>query len=136
MKLYRFMSITECANLIKGKILVNKTDHSQKRGTASTAKGFCFGIGERSKHVKTSDTSRVLWTSIFLSWRMFIQRESSISSHARVVTLITTKWRLKVRHLTTIRHLISRIRCSTNIPRKYIRRMISRNIMSMEFFMT
>lgn len=52
MKLYRFMSITECANLIKGKILVNKTDHSQKRGTASTAKGFCFGIGDKEQACK------------------------------------------------------------------------------------
>ena len=52
MKLYRFMSTTECANLIKGKILVNKTDHSQKRGTASTAKGFCFGIGDKEQACK------------------------------------------------------------------------------------
>lgn len=52
MKLYRFMSTTECANLIKGKILVNKTDHSLKRGTASTAKGFCFGIGDKEQACK------------------------------------------------------------------------------------
>ena len=46
MKLYRFMSAAECEKLVKGEILNNTTDHSKKRGTASTAKGFCFGIGD------------------------------------------------------------------------------------------
>lgn len=46
MKLYRFMSIAECEKLVKGETLVNTTDHSVKRGSASTAKGFCFGIGD------------------------------------------------------------------------------------------
>lgn len=46
MKLYRFMSIAECEKLVKGEMLVNTTDHSVKRGSASTAKGFCFGIGD------------------------------------------------------------------------------------------
>ena len=45
MKLYRFMSYAECDKLLKGETLVNSIDHSKKRGTASTAKGFCFGIG-------------------------------------------------------------------------------------------
>lgn len=46
MKLYRFMSTAECEKFVEGETLKNTTDHSQKRGTASTAKGFCFGIGD------------------------------------------------------------------------------------------
>lgn len=45
MKLYRFMSFSECYQLLKGETLKNKTDH-KKRGAASTVKGFCFGIGD------------------------------------------------------------------------------------------
>lgn len=45
MKLYRFMSSVEIAKLFHRETLKNTTDHSKKRGTASTAKGFCFGIG-------------------------------------------------------------------------------------------
>lgn len=45
MKLYRYMSSIEAVKLFRGKILKNTTDHSKKRGMASTAKGFCFGIG-------------------------------------------------------------------------------------------
>lgn len=52
MKLYRFMSIAECDKLLKGEKLVNSTDHSKKRGTASSAKGFCFGIGDLEKAMK------------------------------------------------------------------------------------
>ena len=52
MKLYRFMSIAECEKLLKGEKLVNSTDHSKKRGTASSAKGFCFGIGDLAKAMK------------------------------------------------------------------------------------
>lgn len=39
------MSAEECFKLIKGETLENSTDHSKKRGSASTAKGFCFGVG-------------------------------------------------------------------------------------------
>ena len=46
MKLYRFMSFSECYQLLKGETLKNNTNHSKKRGSASTAKGFCFGIGD------------------------------------------------------------------------------------------
>lgn len=46
MKLYRYMSTDELSQLVKGETLNNTTDHSEKRGTASTAKGFCFGIGD------------------------------------------------------------------------------------------
>ena len=49
MKLYRFMSSLECLKLLKGETLANSTDHSKKRGTASTAKGFCFGIGDKEQ---------------------------------------------------------------------------------------
>mgnify|MGYP003496547406 FL=1 len=49
MKLYRFMSTAECDKLLKGEKLVNSTDHSKKRGTASSAKGFCFGIGDEQQ---------------------------------------------------------------------------------------
>lgn len=52
MKLYRFMSFAECDKLIKGETLVNSTDHSKKRGTASSAKGFCFGIGDEQQAKK------------------------------------------------------------------------------------
>lgn len=45
MKLYRYMSSIEIAELFHRKTLKNTTDHSKTRGTASTAKGFCFGIG-------------------------------------------------------------------------------------------
>ena len=52
MKLYRFMSADECFKLIKGETLENNTDHSKKRGSASTAKGFCFGIGDEEQAKK------------------------------------------------------------------------------------
>lgn len=45
MELYRYMSSFEIAKLFHRETLKNTTDHSKKRGTASTAKGFCFGIG-------------------------------------------------------------------------------------------
>ena len=45
MMLYRYMSSIEAAKLFHRETLKNTTDHSKKRGTASTAKGFCFGIG-------------------------------------------------------------------------------------------
>lgn len=51
MKLYRFMSFNECYQLLKGETLKNKTDH-KKRGAASTAKGFCFGIGDEEQAKK------------------------------------------------------------------------------------
>lgn len=45
MKLYRYMSSVEIAKLFHRETLKNATDHSKTCGTASTAKGFCFGIG-------------------------------------------------------------------------------------------
>lgn len=45
MKLYRYMSSVEISMSFHRETLKNTTDHSKKRGTASTAKGFCFGIG-------------------------------------------------------------------------------------------
>lgn len=52
MKLFRFMSFNECYQLLKCETLKNKTDHSKKRGSASTAKGFCFGIGDEEQAKK------------------------------------------------------------------------------------
>ena len=52
MKLFRFMSANECFKLIKGETLENNTDHSLKRGSATTAKGFCFGIGDEEQAKK------------------------------------------------------------------------------------
>ena len=52
MKLYRFMSFNEGSQLLKGETLENNTDHSLKRGSASTAKGFCFGIGDEEQAKK------------------------------------------------------------------------------------
>ena len=45
MELYRYMSSFEIAKLFHRETLKNTTDYSKKRGTASTSKGFCFGIG-------------------------------------------------------------------------------------------
>ena len=52
MKLYRFMSFSECYQLLKCETLKNNTDHGKKRGSASTAKGFCFGIGDEEQAKK------------------------------------------------------------------------------------
>ena len=52
MKLFRFMSFIECYQLLQRETLKNKTDHSKKRGSASTAKGFCFGIGDAEQAKK------------------------------------------------------------------------------------
>lgn len=49
MKLYRFMSGDECEKLVKGEKLENHTDHSELRGTASTSRGFCFGVGDKEQ---------------------------------------------------------------------------------------
>lgn len=46
------MSIEECCQLVRGETLTNTTDHSKTRGTASTAKGFCFGIGDSEQAKK------------------------------------------------------------------------------------
>ena len=52
MKLFRFMSAEECFKLMKGETLENSIDHSKKRGSASTAKGFCFGVGDEEQAKK------------------------------------------------------------------------------------
>lgn len=52
MKLFRFMSFNECYQLLQRETLKNKKDHSKKRGSASTAKGFCFGIGDEEQAKK------------------------------------------------------------------------------------
>ena len=52
MKLFRFMSAEECFKLMKGETLENSTDHSKRRGTASTTKGFCVGIGDEEQAKK------------------------------------------------------------------------------------
>lgn len=52
MKLYRYMSYFEFAGLARGGILRNTTDHRIKRGSATTARGFCFGIGDEAQAKK------------------------------------------------------------------------------------
>lgn len=52
MKLYRYMSSVEISMLFHREILKNTTDNSKIRGTASTAKGFCFGIGGQEQAKK------------------------------------------------------------------------------------
>lgn len=52
MKLFRFMSFNECYQLLKCETLKNNKDHSKKRGSATTAKGFCFGIGDEEQAKK------------------------------------------------------------------------------------
>ena len=52
MKLFRFMSDEERVKLLKGETLENSTDHSLTRGSGSTAKGFCFGIGDEEQAIK------------------------------------------------------------------------------------
>ena len=52
MKLYRFMSFNECYQLLQRETLKNNTNHSKKLGSASTAKGFCFGIGDEEQAKK------------------------------------------------------------------------------------
>lgn len=46
MKLFRYMSAEELRKFVAGKKLHNATDHGAIRGTATTVKGFCFGIGD------------------------------------------------------------------------------------------
>lgn len=46
------MSTCECCKLFKGETLVSSMDHSSVRGSASTAKGFCFGIGDEEQAKK------------------------------------------------------------------------------------
>lgn len=46
------MSVDECSQLVRGETLTNTTDHSSTRGTASTAKGFSFGIGDSEQAKK------------------------------------------------------------------------------------
>ncbi len=45
MKLYRYMSLGELSKFLHKNTLKNTIDHSKLRGSASTARGFCFGIG-------------------------------------------------------------------------------------------
>ena len=52
MKLYRYMSSVEISMLFHREILKNTTAHSKTRGAASTAKGFCFGIGGQEQAKK------------------------------------------------------------------------------------
>ncbi len=44
MELYRYMSSFEIAKLFHRETLKNTTDHSKKRGTASTAKGSVLAL--------------------------------------------------------------------------------------------
>lgn len=44
--LYRYMSEEEYELLINDQTIHNYTDHHLQRGSASTARGFCFGCGK------------------------------------------------------------------------------------------
>lgn len=46
------MSAEESKKLFKGETLVNNIAHSLTHGSASTAKGFCFGIGDEEQAKK------------------------------------------------------------------------------------
>lgn len=48
MQVYRYMSEAEANRLKAGEVLENLTDHQRLRGDASTAFGFCFGIGDKA----------------------------------------------------------------------------------------
>lgn len=52
MKLYRYMSLNELGEFFHKNTLKNTTDHSKLRGSASTARGFCFGIGDEQQAIK------------------------------------------------------------------------------------
>lgn len=52
MKLYRYMSLEELYEFFQCNTLKNTTDHSKLRGSASTARGFCFGIGDEQQAKK------------------------------------------------------------------------------------
>lgn len=52
MEIYRYMSPAEAQALLQGKRISNFTDHRARRGTATTAQGFCFGIGGYEQAVK------------------------------------------------------------------------------------
>lgn len=52
MKLYRYMSLNELGELFHGNTLKNTTGHGKLRGSASTARGFCFGIGDEQQAKK------------------------------------------------------------------------------------
>lgn len=52
LRLSRFMSRAEFDRYMAGETLVNETDHSRQRGTASTCVGFCWFEGDpgEAKH--------------------------------------------------------------------------------------
>lgn len=52
MKLYRYMSLGELGKFLHKNTLKNTIDHSKLRGSASTARGFCFGVGDEQQAKK------------------------------------------------------------------------------------
>lgn len=64
--LFRYMSDKEHTMLLKGAIY-SHTDHAQLRQTASTAHGFCFGIGDAKQAV---EQSRYLKGIVIMQWLM------------------------------------------------------------------
>lgn len=97
MKLYRFMSAEECYKLVLGKVLENHTDHSVKRGTASTAKGFCFGIGDEEQAKKALRRLRgIVSTDILMVFEPKDISNTLMSIALAVIlamTLILMSWR-------------------------------------------
>lgn len=67
MKLYRYMSLRELYEFFQGSTLKNTTDHSKLRGSASTARGFCFGIGDEQQARKDFRRLRgIVWPQALL----------------------------------------------------------------------
>lgn len=51
---YRYMSLDEQKKLQAGQTIENNRNHARLRGSATTAIGFCFGIGDKDEAVKAS----------------------------------------------------------------------------------
>ena len=67
MKLYRYMSLRELYEFCQGSTLKNTIDHSKLRGSASTARGFCFGIGDEQQAKKDFRRLRgIVWPQALL----------------------------------------------------------------------
>lgn len=89
MKLYRYMSVNECNQLVRGETLTNTTDHSSTRGTASTAKGFSFGIGDSEQAKRTY--AGCVELSVLKDFWCSSQRTFLSSRRARVGMSITKR---------------------------------------------
>lgn len=69
-ELFRYMSTAEKKYLENGTIVNNHTDWHELRGTASTSKGFTFGIGGLKKAI---ERSRQLKGIVHADWLMIAE---------------------------------------------------------------